>query len=83
MLDRTRSVAPEGAAFERGDSLSSADYLRLAAFRHALRSFLNFSEVAAAGIGLTGAQYQALLVVRARPPLMEMTVSELAGLKGA
>lgn len=78
MLDRTRSGAPEGAAFERGDSLSSADYLRLAAFRHALRSFLNFSEVAAAGIGLTGAQYQALLVVRARPPLMEMTVSELA-----
>ena len=43
-----------------------------------MRSFLNFSEAAAAGIGLTGPRYQALLVVRAMPASREMTVSELA-----
>ena len=43
---RTRAVVP----------LSDADYARLAAFRHALRDFLNFSEAAAARIGLTGQQ---------------------------
>lgn len=58
--------------------MTDADYVRLAAFRHALRSFLNFSETAAARIGLTGQQYQALLVVRAMPAASEMTVSELA-----
>ncbi|MEO7152457.1 MAG: helix-turn-helix domain-containing protein [Burkholderiaceae bacterium] len=52
--------------------------MRLAAFRHALRSYLNFSEVAAARIGVTGQQYQALLVVRAMPSSRDMTVSELA-----
>lgn len=61
-----------------GEALTDADYLRLAAFRHALRSFLNFSEAAAARIGLTGQQYQALLVVRAMPASSERTVSELA-----
>jgi DNA-binding MarR family transcriptional regulator len=65
---RTRAVVP----------LSDADYARLAAFRHALRDFLNFSEAAAARIGLTGQQYQALLVVRAVSLTREMTVSELA-----
>lgn len=59
-------------------SLTDADYVRLAAFRHALRSFLSFSEVAASRIGLTGQQYQALLVVRATPTTSERTVSELA-----
>ena len=59
-------------------SLTDADYARLAAFRHALRSYLNFSEVAASRIGLTGQQYQALLVVRATPATHERTVSELA-----
>ena len=47
-------------------TLSSADYARLASFRYALRSFLHFSESAAAGVGLTGQQYQAMLVVRSR-----------------
>lgn len=58
--------------------LTDADYVRLAAFRHALRSFLNFSEVAAAQIGLTGQQYQALLAVRATTEPGERTVGELA-----
>ncbi|MEO5733106.1 MAG: MarR family transcriptional regulator [Rubrivivax sp.] len=58
--------------------LTDADYARLAGFRHALRSFLNFSEAAALGVGVGGQQYQALLVVRAMPAAQEMTVSELA-----
>jgi DNA-binding MarR family transcriptional regulator len=58
--------------------LTDADYGRLAAFRHALRIFLSFSETAASRIGLTGQQYQALLVVRATPACRERTVSELA-----
>ncbi|MEO8057240.1 MAG: MarR family winged helix-turn-helix transcriptional regulator [Burkholderiales bacterium] len=61
-----------------GEPMTDADYVRLAAFRQALRSFLNFSESAASRIGLTGQQYQALLVVRATPPSSERTVSELA-----
>lgn len=58
--------------------MTDADYVRLASFRHALRSYLNFSEVAASRIGLTGQQYQALLVVRAAPASGGRTVSELA-----
>lgn len=59
-------------------TLTDTDYARLAAFRHALCSFPNFSEAAAAHVGLTGQQYQALLVVRAMPAGEETTVSELA-----
>ena len=59
-------------------ALTDEDYGRLAAFRHALRSFLNFSETAATRIGLTGQQYQALLVVRATPASSDRSVSELA-----
>ncbi len=58
--------------------LTDADYVRLAEFRHTLRSFLNFSESAASRIGLTGQQYQALLVVRATSASSGRTVSELA-----
>ncbi|HEX5091722.1 MAG TPA: MarR family winged helix-turn-helix transcriptional regulator [Burkholderiales bacterium] len=47
-------------------ALSPSDYARLAAFRYSLRRFLHFSEAAAARVGLTGQQYQAMLVVRAR-----------------
>lgn len=46
--------------------LSDADYARLAGFRHALRRFLEFSESAAAGEGLTPQQHQALLAIRGR-----------------
>ena len=72
------SIESLPAARPAGEPLSDADYARLAAFRHALRSFLSFSEAAAARVGLTGQQYQALLVVRAMPAPQEMTVSELA-----
>ncbi|HET9470475.1 MAG TPA: MarR family transcriptional regulator [Usitatibacter sp.] len=50
----------------------------LAAFRYSLRRFLSFSEKAAAGVGLTQQQYQALLAVRAHPGPGLLTISELA-----
>jgi len=78
MLARKSSIATRSAARTEGEPLTDADYARLADFRHALRSFLNFSETAVARVGLTGQQYQALLVVRATPAATEMTVSELA-----
>jgi DNA-binding MarR family transcriptional regulator len=44
--------------------LGDAEYRALAAFRHALRRFLSFSEAAASAQGLTPQQHQALLAVR-------------------
>jgi DNA-binding MarR family transcriptional regulator len=57
--------------------LSAANYTRLAAFRRALRRFLRFSEMAAARVGLTGRQYQAMLAIRASPT-GGMTIREIA-----
>ncbi|MES2438167.1 MAG: MarR family transcriptional regulator [Verrucomicrobiota bacterium] len=51
----------------RKKKLTDADYTRLADFRHALRCFLEFSEIAAGKEGLTPQQHQALLVIRASP----------------
>jgi DNA-binding MarR family transcriptional regulator len=45
-------------------SFSDADYRRLAAFRHALRGFLVFSEAAARAAGVTAQQHQALLAIK-------------------
>ena len=39
----------------------------LAAFRHALRRFLAFSEEATGAAGITAQQYQALIAIKARP----------------
>ena len=47
--------------------LSSADYARIADFRHALLRFLDFSSLAAEEAGLTPRQHQALLVIRGSP----------------
>ncbi|HEU5293758.1 MAG TPA: MarR family transcriptional regulator [Burkholderiaceae bacterium] len=58
--------------------LDDGDYAALAAFRYALRRFLNFSEVEAAKVGLTGQHYQALLVVRASSGSTQTTINELA-----
>jgi DNA-binding MarR family transcriptional regulator len=44
--------------------IAPADYRRLAAFRHALRRFLAFSETAARASGLTPQQHQALLAIK-------------------
>jgi DNA-binding MarR family transcriptional regulator len=50
----------------------------LAAFRYSLRQFLSFSEKAAAGMGLTPQQYQALLAVRAHHGPAALTITQLA-----
>ena len=63
---------------ERQFKLTTRDYSRLAAFRHALRKFLRFSEDAAAGVGLTGQHYQAMLVVRGCPDERRVTINDLA-----
>ena len=49
---------------EERDELTQADYESLAAFRHALRRFVNFSSEAAREAGLTTQQHQALLAVK-------------------
>ena len=60
------------------DDLSDDDYRRLAAFRHALRVFLRFSEEAARAEGLTPSQHQLLLAVRGWPGPKAPTFSDLA-----
>jgi len=64
-------------AAKSSPTLKHEDYMRLADFRHALRCFLEFSETAAAGEGLTPQQHQALLVIMASPE-EEATVGRLA-----
>jgi len=58
--------------------LQTADYVRLATFRWALRRFLHFSESATAKVGLTGQQYQAMLVLRSRLGRAPVTINDLA-----
>jgi DNA-binding MarR family transcriptional regulator len=55
-----------------------ADYRRLAAFRHALRRFLAFSEAAARAAGITPQQHQALLAIKGAASLETATVGFLA-----
>ncbi len=57
--------------------VSQADYETLAAFRHELRRFLNFSEQAAKVLGMTPQQHQSLLAIRAAPG-RSLTIGELA-----
>ncbi|MBK3662005.1 MarR family transcriptional regulator [Bradyrhizobium diazoefficiens] len=45
-------------------TMSDSDYAGLAQFRHQIRSFLAFSEAAAAQQGLTPTQHQALLGIK-------------------
>ena len=64
---------------ERRHQLTTRDYAQLAAFRHALRRFLRFSEQAAADTGgLTSQHYQAMLVLRACPEGRRVSIAELA-----
>ena len=63
---------------ERRYHLEPDDYARLAAFRHALRRFLRFSESAAARVGLTSQHSQAMLVVRGCPDDKRVTINDLA-----
>lgn len=63
---------------ERRYHLATSDYAQLAAFRHALRGFLRFSEAAAADAGLTTQHYQAMLVLRGCPDEQRVTIGDLA-----
>ncbi|MEZ5322256.1 MAG: MarR family winged helix-turn-helix transcriptional regulator [Microthrixaceae bacterium] len=60
------------------NDLPDRDYERLAAFRHALRHFMRFSEEASRAEGLTPNQHQLLLAVRGWPYPTSPTISELA-----
>ncbi|MGH6672813.1 MAG: MarR family winged helix-turn-helix transcriptional regulator [Xanthobacteraceae bacterium] len=59
--------------------IGTSDYRRLAAFRHALRRFLAFSEAAARDAGVTPQQHQALLAIKGAPTAGSITVGYLAG----
>ena len=59
-------------------NLTTRDYARLAAFRHALRGFIRFSETAAAEVGLTAQHYQVMLILRACPEDRRVTIANLA-----
>jgi DNA-binding MarR family transcriptional regulator len=59
-------------------SVSQSEYETLAAFRHALRQFLFFSEEAAKSVGLTPRQHQALLAIKGFPDQSGMTIGTLA-----
>jgi len=60
-------------------AVSEADYEHLAAFRHALRNFLHFSEEAALAAGVPPQQHQAMLVIRGCKARDYLTIGELAG----
>jgi DNA-binding MarR family transcriptional regulator len=59
MVKKRQTSARAGEA-----GLGSADYRRLADFRHVLRRFLAFSEEEATAVGLTAQQHQALLAIK-------------------
>jgi DNA-binding MarR family transcriptional regulator len=63
---------------EKRFKLTTGDYAQLAAFRRALRSFLRFSEAAAAEAGLSTQHYQAMLILRACPAKRRITINDLA-----
>jgi DNA-binding MarR family transcriptional regulator len=58
--------------------LADADYRRLAELRAALRRFLHWSEEQAHAAGLTPAQHQLLLAIRARGDDAAPTIGQLA-----
>jgi len=57
---------------------SIEDYRALALFRYTLRKFLEFSQEAAKGVGLTPQQHQALLSIKGYPDRETVTIGELA-----
>jgi len=63
---------------ERRFDLHTADYARLAAFRQGLREFLSFSENAAQRVGLLTQHYQAMLILRACPEGLTVSINDLA-----
>ena len=69
---------PELTRVERRYRLATRDYAHLAAFRHALRGFLRFSEAAAEQEGLTSQHYQAMLILRGWPDGQPLSINDLA-----
>ncbi len=65
---------------KKSRAIRETDYRRLAAFRHALRRFLAFSEAAARRAGITPQQHQALLAIKGAPDPTAVTVGDLAKL---
>ncbi len=63
---------------ESRGTLSKTEYEMLAEFRYTLRSFLGFSQTAAASVGLTPQQHQALLAIKGFPGRDYVTNGELA-----
>jgi len=59
-------------------TLTDADYLALAHFRHLIRKFLHFSEGAAHAVSLEPQQHQALLAIRALDLPPGPAISQLA-----
>ena len=59
-------------------AISNDDYERLLRFRTGLRRFERWSEQQAEAAGLTGAQHQLLLAVRAHPDRRGPTVGDLS-----
>lgn len=58
--------------------IGMADYEALAAFRHALRRFMVFSEEAARESGLTAQQHQAILAIKGHGAGGPMTIGDVA-----
>ena len=58
--------------------ITNSHYESLAALRHALRRFLNFSQDAARQSGLTPQQHQALLAIKGFPGRDFVSITELA-----
>lgn len=75
---RRNIIDSKDEAGEVRDQLAKADYETLAAFRHQLRRFLNFSQAAAHREGLTPRQHQALLCIIGNPGRETATIGELA-----
>jgi len=61
------------------ETLTRKDYESLADFRHHIRRFLHFSELAARGHGLEPAQHQLMLAIMGLPHGTRPRIGDLAG----
>jgi DNA-binding MarR family transcriptional regulator len=68
----------QGQASADSGQVTKAEFEALAAFRHAIRRFLRFSEQEARKAGITPQQHQLLLAIKGYPNRESATVSELA-----
>ena len=73
-----KPISTQGRKRVSGKPIRPFDYRRLAAFRHALRRFLAFSEAAARSAGITPQQHQALLALKGAASPQAATVGYLA-----